>query len=205
MAKILRIYPENPQENLIQEVVKTLDNGGLIIYPSDTVYALGCNIFDIKAMEKLAQIKGVKLEKAHFSIICNDLSHLSEFTRPIDTATFRLLKHYLPGPFTFILEANKTLPLAYKGQKTIGIRVPDHSIPQLIVSKLGHPIASTSIKDDDDVIEYTTDPELIAEKYDHLVDIVIDSGYGDNKASTIVDLTQGIPEVVREGKGHFED
>ncbi|MDX8573432.1 L-threonylcarbamoyladenylate synthase [Elizabethkingia sp. HX QKY] len=205
MAKILRIYPENPQENLIQEVVKTLDNGGLIIYPSDTVYALGCNIFDIKAMEKLAQIKGVKLEKAHFSIICNDLSHLSEFTRPIDTATFRLLKHYLPGPFTFILEANKTLPLSYKGQKTIGIRVPDHPIPQLIVSKLGHPIASTSIKDDDDVIEYTTDPELIAEKYDHLVDIVIDSGYGDNKASTIVDLTQGIPEVVREGKGNFED
>ncbi|MCT3957492.1 threonylcarbamoyl-AMP synthase [Elizabethkingia anophelis] len=205
MAKILRIYPENPQENLIQEVVKTLDNGGLIIYPSDTVYALGCNIFDIKAMEKLAQIKGVKLEKAHFSIICNDLSHLSEFTRPIDTATFRLLKHYLPGPFTFILEANKTLPLAYKGQKTIGIRVPDHPIPQLIVSKLGHPIASTSIKDDDDVIEYTTDPELIAEKYNHLVDIVIDSGYGDNKASTIVDLTQGIPEVVREGKGSFED
>ncbi|MDV3596201.1 threonylcarbamoyl-AMP synthase [Elizabethkingia anophelis] len=205
MAKILRIYPENPQENLIQEVVKTLDNGGLIIYPSDTVYALGCNIFDIKAMEKLAQIKGVKLEKAHFSIICNDLSHLSEFTRPTDTATFRLLKHYLPGPFTFILEANKTLPLAYKGQKTIGIRVPDHPIPQLIVSKLGHPIASTSIKDDDDVIEYTTDPELIAEKYNHLVDIVIDSGYGDNKASTIVDLTQGIPEVVREGKGNFED
>ncbi|AMR40589.1 threonylcarbamoyl-AMP synthase [Elizabethkingia anophelis] len=205
MAKILRIYPENPQENLIQEVVKTLDNGGLIIYPSDTVYALGCNIFDIKAMEKLAQIKGVKLEKAHFSIICNDLSHLSEFTRPIDTATFRLLKHYLPGPFTFILEANKTLPLAYKGQKTIGIRVPDHPIPQLIVSKLGHPIASTSIKDDDDVIEYTTDPELIAEKYNHLVDIVIDSGYGDNKASTIVDLTQGIPKVVREGKGNFED
>ncbi|AQX06016.1 threonylcarbamoyl-AMP synthase [Elizabethkingia meningoseptica] len=205
MAKILKIYPENPQENLIQEVVKTLDNGGLIIYPSDTVYALGCNIFDIKAMEKLAQIKGVKLEKAHFSIICNDLSHLSEFSRPIDTATFRLLKHYLPGPFTFILEANKTLPLAYKGQKTIGIRVPDHPIPQLIVSRLGHPIASTSIKDDDDVIEYTTDPELIAEKYDHLVDIVIDSGYGDNKASTIVDLTQGEPEVVREGKGNFED
>ncbi|MDE5436585.1 threonylcarbamoyl-AMP synthase [Elizabethkingia meningoseptica] len=205
MAKILKIYPENPQENLIQEVVKTLDNGGLIIYPSDTVYALGCNIFDIKAMEKLAQIKGVKLEKAHFSIICNDLSHLSEFSRPIDTATFRLLKHYLPGPFTFILEANKTLPLAYKGQKTIGIRVPDHPIPQLIVSRLGHPIASTSIKDDDDVIEYTTDPELIAEKYDHLVDIVIDSGYGDNKASTIVDLTQGEPEVAREGKGNFED
>ena len=201
MAKILKIYPENPQENLINEVVKTLQNGGLVIYPSDTVYALGCNIFDIKAMEKLAQLKKTKLEKAHFSIICNDLSHLSNFTRPIDTSVFRFLKSHLPGPFTFILEANKNLPLAYKGHKTVGIRVPDHSIPQLIVEKLGHPIASTSIKDDDEIIEYSTDPELIAEKYDHLVDIVIDAGYGDNMASTIVDLTSGEPEVLREGKG----
>ena len=201
MAKTLKIYPENPQENLINEVVKTLQNGGLVIYPSDTVYALGCNIFDIKAMEKLAQLKKTKLEKAHFSIICNDLSHLSNFTRPIDTSVFRFLKSHLPGPFTFILEANKNLPLAYKGHKTVGIRVPDHSIPQLIVEKLGHPIASTSIKDDDEIIEYSTDPELIAEKYDHLVDIVIDAGYGDNMASTIVDLTSGEPEVLREGKG----
>jgi len=201
MAKILRIYPENPQENLINEVIKTLNNGGLIIYPSDTIYALGCNIFDIKAMEKLAQLKKIKLEKAQFSIICNDLSHLSDFTRPIDTSVFRFLKSHLPGPFTFILDANKSLPLAYKGHKTIGIRVPDHSIPQLIVEKLGHPIASTSIRDDDEIIEYSTDPELIAEKYDHLVDIVIDSGYGDNVASTIVDLTSGEPEVIRQGKG----
>lgn len=201
MAKILRIYPENPQENLINEVIKTLNNGGLIIYPSDTIYALGCNIFDIKAMEKLAQLKKVKLEKAQFSIICNDLSHLSDFTRPIDTSVFRFLKSHLPGPFTFILDANKSLPLAYKGHKTIGIRVPDHSIPQLIVEKLGHPIASTSIRDDDEIIEYSTDPELIAEKYDHLVDIVIDSGYGDNVASTIVDLTSGEPEIIRQGKG----
>lgn len=201
MAKILRIYPENPQENLINEVIKTLNNGGLIIYPSDTIYALGCNIFDIKAMEKLAQLKKVKLEKAQFSIICNDLSHLSDFTRPIDTSVFRFLKSHLPGPFTFILEANKSLPLAYKGHKTIGIRVPDHSIPQLIVEKLGHPIASTSIRDDDEIIEYSTDPELIAEKYNHLVDIVIDSGYGDNVASTIVDLTSGEPEIIRQGKG----
>lgn len=201
MAKILKIYPDNPQENLINEVVKTLNNGGLIIYPSDTIYALGCNIFDIKAMEKLAQIKKMKLEKAQFSIICNDLSHLSDFTRPIDTSVFRFLKNHLPGPFTFILDANKSVPLAYKGHKTIGIRVPDHSIPQLIVEKLGHPIASTSIRDEDEVIEYSTDPELIAEKYDHLVDIVIDSGYGDNVASTIVDLTSGEPEVIRQGKG----
>lgn len=201
MAKILKIYPENPQENLINEVVKTLENGGLIIYPSDTVYALGCDINNIKAMEKLAQIKKIRLDKAQFSIICNDLSHLSTFTKPIDTAVFRLLKNHVPGPFTFILEANKNLPLAYKGNKTIGIRVPDHPIPQLIVEKLGHPIASTSIKDDDEVIEYTTDPELIVEKYDHLVDIVIDSGYGDNLASTIVDVTSGEPEIIREGKG----
>jgi tRNA threonylcarbamoyl adenosine modification protein (Sua5/YciO/YrdC/YwlC family) len=201
MAKILKIYPENPQENFIEEVVKTLKNGGLIIYPSDTVYALGCNIFDIHAMGKLAQLKKIKLEKAQFSIICNDLSHLSEFTRPIDTATFRFLKNRIPGPFTFILEANKNLPLAYKGNKTVGIRVPDHPIPKLIVEKLGHPIASTSIKDEDEIIEYSTDPELIAEKYNDLVDIVIDSGYGENIASTIVDLTSEEPEILRQGKG----
>lgn len=203
MAKILKIYPDNPQENLIAEVVKSLNNGGIIIYPSDTVYALGCNIFDIRAMEKLAQIKKIKLDKAHFSIICNDLSHLSNFTKPIDTSVFRFLKTRIPGPFTFILEANKNLPLAYKGNKTVGIRVPDHSIPQMIVEKLGHPIASTSIKDDDEVIEYSTDPELIAEKYDSLVDIVIDSGYGDNVASTIIDLTGDEPEILRHGKGEL--
>ena len=203
MAKILRIYPENPQENLINEVINTLENGGLIIYPSDTVYALGCDIYNLKAMEKLAKLKNTTLEKAHFSIICNNLSHLSEFTRPIETSTFRLLKSKIPGPFTFILEANKSLPLAYKGKKTVGIRVPDHSIPQLIVEKLGYPIASTSIKDDDEMLEYSTDPELIAEKYDDLVDLVIDSGYGDLTASTIVDLTSGEPLVLREGKGEL--
>ena len=201
MAKILKIYPDNPQENYMNEVIKTLHDGGLIIYPSDTVYALGCDIYNVKSMEKLARLKNTTLDKAQFSIICNNLSHLSEFTRPIETSTFRLLKSKIPGPFTFILEANKNLPLAYKGKKTVGIRVPDHPIPQLIVEKLGHPIASTSIKDDDEVIEYSTDPELIAEKYDHLVDIVIDSGYGDNVASTIVDLTNGEPEILREGKG----
>src|SRR5690606_15371608 len=203
MAKIIRIHPDNPQDNVINEVVTVLKNGGLIIYPSDTVYALGCNIFDIRAMEKLAQLKKIKLDKAHFSIICNDLSHLSNFTKPIDTAVFRFLKSKIPGPFTFILEANKSLPLAYKGNKTVGIRVPDHAIPQLIVEKLGHPIASTSIKDDDEVLEYSTDPELIAEKYDSFVDLVIDSGYGDNMASTVVDLTSGEPELIRQGKGEL--
>jgi tRNA threonylcarbamoyl adenosine modification protein (Sua5/YciO/YrdC/YwlC family) len=146
MAKILKIYPDNPQENLMNEVIKTLNNGGLIIYPSDTVYALGCNIFDIKAMEKLAQIKKIKLEKSKFSIICNDLSHLSDFTRPIDTSIFRFLKSHLPGPFTFILEANKSLPLAYKGHKTIGIRVPDHPIPQLLLKNWDIPLLPLPLK-----------------------------------------------------------
>ena len=203
MAKILKIHPDNPQENMIEEVVKSLQSSGLIIYPSDTIYALGCDINNLKAMQKLAKIKDVKLEKAHFSIICNDLSHLSNFTKSINTATFRILKNNIPGPFTFILEANRDLPLAYKGKKTVGIRVPDHSIPQMIVEKLGHPIASTSIHDEDEIIEYSTDPELIAEKYDNLVDIVIDSGYSDNVASTIVDLTSGEPEIIRQGKGEL--
>lgn len=201
MAKILKIYPDNPQENMVDEVVRVLKSGGLIIYPSDTIYALGCDIFNLKAMEKLAQIKQIKLDKAHFSIICNDLSHISNFTKSIDTATFRLLKNNVPGPFTFILEAGKNLPIAYKGKKTVGIRVPNHAVPRLIVEKLGHPIASTSIRDEDEVLEYSTDPELIAEKYDNLVDLVIDSGYGDNIASTIVDLTSGEPEIIRQGKG----
>lgn len=201
MAKILKIYPENPQENLINEAVKTLQNGGIIIYPSDTIYTIGCDIYNQKAMERLAQIKGIKLDKHKFSIICNDLSHLSEFTKPIDTSIFRVLKSHLPGAFTFILDASKNLPTTYKGRKTVGIRVPDHIIPQLIVEKLGHPIVSTSIHDDDEIKEYSTDPELIAEKYDKLVDLVIDSGYGDNVASTIVDLTSGDPEIIRQGKG----
>ncbi len=201
MAKILKIYPENPQEKQMEEVVETLRKGGLIVYPSDTIYALGCDINNLKAMNKLAKIKGVKLEKSKFSIICNNLSHLSDFTKPINNSVFRLIKNHIPGAFTFIFEANKNLPLAYKGHKTVGIRVPDHNIPRLIVEKLGNPIASTSIKDEDEIIEYTTDPELIAEKYEHLVDIVIDSGFGDNIASTVVDLTSGEPEILREGKG----
>ena len=198
---LLKLYDKNNNPQDLQRVTDILNDGGLIIYPSDTVYALGCDINNLKAMEKLAHLKKVKLDKAQFSIICNDLSHLSAFTRPIETSVFRILKNNIPGPFTWILEANKNLPIAYKGAKTVGIRVPDHTVPQLIVEKLGNPIASTSIKDDDEVIEYTTDPDLIAEKYDHLVDIVIDSGYGDNVASTIVDLTSGEPEIIREGKG----
>ena len=167
------------KEKAIDQVVKILKDGGLVIYPSDTVYGLGCDITNLKAMEKLARLKGVKLEKAHFSIICNDLSHLSNYTLPIDNSTFKILKRALPGPFTFVMNASRNLPSAYKGKKTVGIRVPDHLVPQLIVEKLGNPIASTSIYDEDEIIEYTTDPELIYEKWENLVDAIVDSGYED--------------------------
>ncbi len=152
-------------------------------------------------MEKVALIKGVKLAKANFSFICNDLSHLSEFTKPISTTNYKILKRCLPGPYTFILEANNQLPKSFKGRKTIGIRVPDNNIPRLIVEKLGNPILTTSVLDHDEILEYTTDPELILERHDKIVDIVIDGGYGDNVASTIIDLSNDEVEVVREGKG----
>src|SRR5690606_751513 len=201
MAKLIKVHPENPHERAIDQIVEVLKNGGLIIYPSDTVYGLGCDITNMKAMEKLAKLKGVKLEKSQFSFVCNDLSHLSHYTKPISNSNFKLLRRALPGPFTFVLEASNNLPNSYKNRKTVGIRVPNHLVPKMIVEKLGNPIASTSIKDDDEIIEYTTDPELIAEKFDKLVDLVVDSGMGDNQASTIVDLTNDEVVVLREGKG----
>ena len=205
MAKLIKVHPENPHERAIDQIVEVLKNGGLIIYPSDTVYGLGCDITNMKAMERLAKLKGVKLEKSQFSFVCNDLSHLSQYTKPISNSNFKLLRRALPGPFTFVLEASNNLPNAYKNRKTVGIRVPDHHIPKCIIEKLGNPIASTSIKDDDEIIEYTTDPELIAEKFDKLVDLVIDSGVGDNQASTIVDITNDEVVVLREGKGNIDD
>lgn len=204
MAQLIKIYEENPNPKEIQKVVKTLKDGGLIIYPSDTVYALGCDITNKSALERIAQIKGVKLEKANLSFICEDLSNLSDYVKQIDTSTFKLLKRALPGPYTFILPSNNNLPSAFKKKKEVGIRVPDHSVARAIVSALGNPIVSTSIKDEDEVIEYTTDPELIFEKWGNLVDIVIDGGYGGNIASTVIDLTGDEPILVREGKGDLE-
>ncbi|MAN27287.1 MULTISPECIES: L-threonylcarbamoyladenylate synthase [Mesonia] len=201
MAELIKIYEENPNPKEIAKVVEVLKNGGLVIYPTDTVYGLGCDITNNAALEKIAKIKGVKLDKANFSFICKDLSNLSEYAKQIDNSTFKILKRNLPGPYTFILPGGNNLPTVFKKKKTVGIRVPDNAICQAIVSKLGNPIVSTSIKDDDEVIEYTTDPELIAEKWDKLVDIVVDGGYGDNVASTVIDLTEGEPEVIREGKG----
>ncbi|HIB37419.1 L-threonylcarbamoyladenylate synthase [Mesonia sp.] len=201
MAELIKIYEENPNPKAIAKVVEVLKKGGLIIYPTDTVYGLGCDITNNSALEKIAKIKGVKLDKANFSFICEDLSNLSEYAKQIDNSTFKILKRNLPGPYTFILPGSNNLPTVFKKKKTVGIRVPDNKICQAIVNKLGNPIVSTSIKDDDEVIEYTTDPELIAEKWDKLVDIVVDGGFGDNVASTVIDLTEGEPEVLREGKG----
>lgn len=204
MAAFIKIYEENPNPKEISRVVDVLRKGGLVIYPTDTVYGLGCDITNSRALEKLARIKGVKLAKANWSFLCADLSNLSDYVRQIDTATFKILKRALPGPYTFILPGNNNLPKDFKKKKTVGIRVPDNSIAIALVEALGHPIVSTSIRDDDDVLEYTTDPELIYEKWDKLVDIVIDGGYGGNVGSTIIDLSDGSPEVVRAGKGSLE-
>lgn len=204
MAEFIKIYEENPNPKQIKRVVDVLRKGGLIIYPTDTVYGLGCDITNTRALEKIARIKGVKLAKANWSFICADLSNLSDYVRQIDTATFKILKRCLPGPYTFILPGNNNLPKDFKKKKTVGIRVPDNTIIKALVEALGNPIVSTSIRDEDDVLEYTTDPELIYEKWENLVDIVIDGGYGGNVGSTIIDLSTGYPEVIREGKGSLD-
>lgn len=204
MAEFIKIYEENPNPKEIKRVVKILRDGGVIIYPSDTVYALGCDIKNNRAMERVAQLRGVKLEKANFSFVCEDLSNISDYVKQIDTPTFKLLKRNLPGPYTFILPGNNNLPTVFKKKKEVGIRVPDNAITLAIVQELGNPIISTSIKDEDEVIEYTTDPELILEKWGNLVDLVIDGGYGGNIASTVIDLTGSEPVVIREGKGSLE-
>ncbi len=204
MAEFIKIYEENPNPKEIKRVVKILRDGGVIIYPSDTVYALGCDIKNNRALERVAQLRGVKLEKANFSFVCEDLSNLSDYVKQIDTPTFKLLKRNLPGPYTFILPGNNNLPTVFKKKKEVGIRIPNNSITRAIVQELGNPIISTSIKDEDEVIEYTTDPELILEKWDNLVDIVIDGGYGGNIPSTVIDLTGDEPVVIREGKGSLE-
>ena len=204
MSQFLKIYEDKPNEAAIAKVVNVLKNGGLIIYPTDTVYGLGCDITNTKALEKIAKIKGIKLEKANFSFICHDLSHISDYVKQIDTATFKILKRSLPGPYTFILPGNNNLPKEFKKKTTVGIRVPDNNIALEIVKMLGNPIVSTSIRDDDEVLEYSTDPELIFEKWQNLVDLVIDGGYGDNVGSTIIDLSGHEAVVVREGKGSLD-
>jgi tRNA threonylcarbamoyl adenosine modification protein (Sua5/YciO/YrdC/YwlC family) len=203
-AELIRLYPDNPEEKKIRQIAQCLRGGGLVIYPTDTIYGLGCDIHNAKAVEKVARIKGIKPEKNDFSFICYDLSHIADYAR-VSNAAFKLMKKTLPGPFTFILDAGSKVPrLLNTNKKQVGIRVPDNNIPRQIVRELGNPIITTSIRDDDEVVEYSTDPELIFEKFQHLVDIVVDGGYGGNVPSTIVNATTDQFEVIREGLGQLE-
>lgn len=200
---LLKLYSDNPNHKEFRKISEILRNGGIIIYPTDTVYAIGCDINNNKAIQRIAKLKGIAADKANFSIICHNLSNLSEYAR-VDNGTFKMMKKNLPGPFTFILPASSNLPKLFKSKKkSVGIRVPDHYIPLGIVEELGNPIMTTSIHDPDEVVEYTTDPELIHEKYHKDVDMIIDGGFGRNVASTIIDCTTGDFEIIREGIGEL--
>ena len=202
----LQIHPDNPELRKIRMVVECLIDGGVIIYPTDTVYGIGCDIYKTSSVERICQIKGIQPEKSNFSIVCYDFSHLSDFTKHIDTPVFRVMRRALPGPFTFILPANAKVPKLFKGKKkTVGVRIPDNNICRQIVKELDHPIMSTSIHDEDKIIDYTTDPEVINDKYKNLVDIVIDGGFGHNKPSTIVDCSDGSFTITRQGLGKLEE
>lgn len=202
---LLKLYEKNPDQKQIDKVVHLLKNGGVIIYPTDTVYGMGCDITKARAVERVARIKGIKSDKARFSFICSDLSHLSDYARHVNNQTFKLMKSHLPGPYTFILSASTQVPKSIKhNRKTVGIRVPDNNIILEIVRQLGNPILTTSLKEDDDILEYPTDPELIYEEYRDIVDAVIDGGYGSITPSTIVDCSGDEPELVREGLGEID-
>jgi tRNA threonylcarbamoyl adenosine modification protein (Sua5/YciO/YrdC/YwlC family) len=202
---LLKLYEQNPDPRQVQKVVELLRDGGVIIYPTDTVYGIGCDITKARAVERVARIKGIRPEKARFSFICSDLSHLSDFARHVDNTTFKLMKSYLPGPYTFILSASNQVPRSIKQKrKTVGIRIPENNIILEIVRQLGNPILTTSLKEDDHILEYPTDPELIYEEYRDLVDAVIDGGYGGIVPSTIIDCSGAEPEIVREGLGEVE-
>lgn len=202
---LLKIHPDNPGERHLKIITDCLKSGGVIIYPTDTVYGLGCDVTQIRAVDRVAQIKGIKREKANFSFICHSLSQLSAYTRPIPNHTFKIMRRALPGPFTFILEANNEVPHFFQSKKkSVGIRIPDHNVPVQIVEHLGNPIMTTSIHNEDEIIDYLTDPELIYEKFRKLVDIVIDSGHCGLIPSTVIDCTNDDMRVVRQGKGDIE-
>ncbi len=202
---IFIIHPDNPDSRKINLVIDILNKGGIIIYPTDTVYALACSLNHKKSIAKLAQIKQLKLKKAQFSIVFNNLSKLVDYTKHIDRPTYKLLRKNLPGPFTFILNASNQVPKLFDtNKKTIGIRIPDNKIVHAIVEALDYPLVTTSLHDDDDILEYTTDPYLIEEKWAKIVDGIIDGGYGKNEPSTVVDLSDGEPEIIRQGIGILE-
>ncbi len=203
---LLRINPDNPEGRKIRQVVETIEAGGIIIYPTDTVYALGCDMANKKAVERLARLRGIRAEEALFSIICQDISQVTDYAALITNDVFRVMKHNLPGPFTFILKANNRLPKILKNRKeTIGIRIPNNNIAQQIISELGRPLISASLKSEDNITEYYTDPEDIYEHYRKLVDTVIDGGPGGNKPSTIIDCTEDTPLLDREGAGQLKE
>ena len=198
----VKIHPDNPDPRQIKKVVECLKDGGIIIYPTDTVYGFGCDVNNKKALEKLCRLKGLNIKKHNLSFICYDLSHISDFTKHLNTSTYKLMKKALPGPYTFILNASSSIPKLFKNKKKeIGIRIPDNNIPREIVKELGNPIVTTSVKDEDMVLEYSTDPDLIYKYFGNKVDLVISGGYGDSIPSTIIKCTDGYPEIIRKGKG----
>ncbi|MCC6252820.1 MAG: threonylcarbamoyl-AMP synthase [Bacteroidia bacterium] len=206
MAQFIDIHPQNPQVKHLNTVVECLRDGGVIIYPTDTVYGIGCDINKARAVERVCKIKGIKPEKSNFSLICYDLSQLSVYSKNVSTPIYKVMRKSLPGPFTYILEANSHVPKLFKHKKnTVGIRIPDNNIIREIVRMLENPVLSSSVKDDDEIIEYTTDPELIYEKFKDKVDIVINGGYGNNEASTVVDCSGGDFVIVRQGLGNLDE
>ncbi len=201
-AEFIKLYEENPQRTKIEHIVDVLKKGGVIIYPTDTIYGIGCDLFNRKAIDRVRRIKGIKPKKFNLSFICNDISQVAEYVRRIDNQAFKVMKKSLPGPFTFIFEASSKVPkILETNKKTVGVRIPANNIPRDIVEVLGNPLVTSSIKAEDEVIEYTTDPELIYDELKNEIDLFIDGGYGGNIPSTVIDLSQGGFEVIREGLG----
>jgi tRNA threonylcarbamoyl adenosine modification protein (Sua5/YciO/YrdC/YwlC family) len=204
-AELLKIHPQNPEGRKIDRVITVLKNGGIIVYPTDTIYGIGCDLMNRKSVERLCQILNIKPQKLDLSFICEDLSQISEYVKRMDTPVFKILKKCLPGPFTFIFESSSKVPrILDVNKKTVGIRIPDHNIPRVIVEQLRNPVITSSIKDDDLIKEYTTDPDEIFEDFKHLVDIVIDGGAGGNVPSTVVDCTSDELQIIRQGLGDFQ-
>ena len=203
-AEYLKIHPENPEARKIEKAVTILSRGGIVIYPTDTIYGIGCYIYNKKAVNRLIQNLGLSSKKLNLSFLCNDLSHISNYVKRIDNHVFKMMKHYLPGPFTFILESSSNVPKILEAKKkTVGIRIPNNEISRMLVQELGNPIISTTLKSDDEILAYPTDPEEILRKYGNIADLIIDGGFGHNIPSTVIDCTQSEPVIIRQGLGEI--